>query len=241
VKRILLLASASSLAFATLAMADVTTFDTPLAAPGVYFGNGNANSNFTTGTNNNIELGLSAIVRHVGPIDPGAGSNVYQAATGISNANNALWNFDFSVNTRADGTGSAHVSDYLYQLNIFDVSTNTQGAIFDPMRSGIPDNTGFGTSGKVLNENDLTTIYAAQNSENLGFTGFFPGFNPNASNEYKFTLSSYASTDTRFSSPNDSVTMFVNATPEPRWTAAFALALLIGVTFLKRRMGHTTA
>jgi hypothetical protein len=51
--------------------ADTMTFDTALTSPGLYFGTGNMNSNFTTETNGTTELGLSVIQRYVGPIDPG--------------------------------------------------------------------------------------------------------------------------------------------------------------------------
>ena len=84
------------------AKADVLTYDTSLAAPGYYNGTGNANSNFTVATNGNIELGLSAILRHVGPIDPGAGNNIYTVPAGNSGSL-ALWNFEFSVNDRYNG------------------------------------------------------------------------------------------------------------------------------------------
>jgi hypothetical protein len=87
-----------TLALAMSSKADVVTYDTSLAAPGYYNGTGNANSNFTVATNGNVELGLSATLRFIGPIDPGAGSNIYTVPTGTSGGD-ALWNFGFSVNT----------------------------------------------------------------------------------------------------------------------------------------------
>src|ERR1035438_3542849 len=82
--------------------ADITTFDTSLTSPpGVYFGSGNANTNFTAETNGTTELGLSVIQRYVGPIDPGAGSNVYQVSPGaitVPSKTGSSWGFDFSVN-----------------------------------------------------------------------------------------------------------------------------------------------
>jgi len=84
-------AFASQLALAistTSASADVVTYNASLAAPntgipGVYFGTGNANTNFTVNTlTDGIEIGLSAIQRYVGPIVPS--TNVYQAPHGAS-------------------------------------------------------------------------------------------------------------------------------------------------------------
>src|SRR3977135_357421 len=56
-------------------------FNTSLAPPGFYNGSGNPNTNFTVDTEGNLELGLSVIIRFGGPIDPGAGSNVYTVTT----------------------------------------------------------------------------------------------------------------------------------------------------------------
>src|SRR5580698_6404087 len=93
------------LAITSFAMADITTFDTSLAPPGFYNGHGSPNMNFTVATEGNLELGLSANLRFIGPIDPGPGSSNYLAPAGTTGGD-ASWDFLFSINT-ADGTGTA--------------------------------------------------------------------------------------------------------------------------------------
>src|SRR5580692_3300115 len=114
--------------------ADVMTFDTSLTSPpGVYFGTGNANSNFTTETDGTTELGLSVIQRFVGPIDPGAGSNVYQVSPGVTTVptkTGSWWGFDFSINTQYNG-GTDVLANFTYSLNITDLTTSNVGPTFD--------------------------------------------------------------------------------------------------------------
>jgi hypothetical protein len=193
-------------------------FNTSLASPpGVYFGTGNANTNFTTNTSlPNLELGLSVITRYIGPIDPG-NSNVYTVLPGLTTVpgkTGSTWGFDFSVNTQ-DGGGSATVSDYTYSLTVDDLTSGIS-TTFDP--SAIPDNA-------------LNRFAGFQNSEAISFTG------PGLPDLYEITLQA---TPVGGGAAAD-VTVFANATgvPEPS-SVVLLFTLAFGVFFLgRRRMAAT--
>jgi hypothetical protein len=215
--------------------ADVIAFDTSLTdPPGVYFGTGNANSNFTTATNGTTELGLSVIQRFVGPIDPGAGSNTYLVSPGVTTVagkTGSSWGFDFSINTQYNG-GSDVLDNFKYSLNITDLTTSNVGPTFNPV-TAITDNTGFGSGGATPNTTDPTTQWGTQNSESLSFAGFLPGYNVNATDLYQITLSELNS-DNRVIETD---TVFANAgAPVPEPTSVVLLGTLaLGVLALGRR------
>jgi hypothetical protein len=216
----------AALAFAATAKAG-TVYDTSLASPGYYNGTGNANTNFAVDTEGNLELGLSVIQRYVGPIDPGAGSNVYTVSTSAGPL--ATWNFEFSVNTQAGG-GSNVLSDYTYSMSIEDVTADTTGPTFDPV-AAIPDDSGYGSTGKTPGVTTATE-WGAQNSENLGFPGFLPGFNATNPDEYEIILAAYNQSVSQVAS----VTVFADAAtvPEPATFFLFGPAVL-GLAFAARR------
>jgi hypothetical protein len=192
------------------------TYDNSLAAPGFYNGTGNANSNFTVATNGNMELGLSATLRFIGPIDPGAGSNIYTVPTGTSGGD-ALWNFGFSVNTDRYGLGAGFLDNYTYLLSILALTHNTWVS-GDPL--SIKYNSFYSTGGIKR---------GFQNSENISFAGSL--FDPNANDSYQITLSAFQA-----GLAVDSVTIEVNAVPEPSTVGLLAVLLLgLGIAARKRR------
>ncbi len=227
---------ALAIMFGPNSKADVTTFDTSLTSPpGVYFGTGNANTNFTTVTNGTTELGLSVITRFIGPIDPGAGSNVYAVSPGATTAGGhtgSSWGFDFSINTQYNG-GSDVVGDFTYSLNITDLTSGNVGPTFNPITS-IPDNTGFGSTGKTANTLDAATQWGAQNSEALSFVGFLPGYDINAADLYQITLTQLDANGRVIETDQ----VFANATgapvPEPTSIVLFG-TLAVGALLLGRR------
>jgi hypothetical protein len=202
-----------------------------LAPPGFYNGSGNPNTNFTVDTEGNLELGLSVITRFVGPIDPGAGSNVYKVTTSAGPL--ASWNFEFSVNTRAGG-GSAFLAAFLYTLTVQDITAATSGPTFDPVRL-IADDSGFGPSGKTAGV-DVNTEWGAQNSENPGFAGFLPGFNANNHDLYKITLTA----TNQAGAPVGSVSVFADATVVPEPASVLLVGLGIAVLGLATRKRHAS-
>src|SRR4249920_3591684 len=87
-------AAVASAGFCGTAFASEIDNTALVAPPGVYFGSGNANSNFTVDKETNIEIGLSAIERFLGPITPVG--NVYTVPTGptsVSGKTGVNWGF----------------------------------------------------------------------------------------------------------------------------------------------------
>jgi hypothetical protein len=129
------------------------------------------------------------------------------------------------------------LGNYIYALTITDLSSGLTGpvlALSDPVR-GIGDNAGFGALGKTTGVT-VASQWGAQNSENLGFTGFLPGFNSTAHDLYRITLSA----TTQTGAPAASVTVFANATiPEPG-TMVLIVTALIGMAALARKRSRRT-
>jgi hypothetical protein len=202
VRRAVLTCLAAPLALAvapSLARAAVT-YNSSLASPGggisgVYFGSGNANSNFTVNTlSDGIELGLSAITRFIGPIVPTT-TNVYNAPTGATTASGhsgSAWGFDFSIDLRPGGGASGlTLADISASLTLVDVGKGTTGSA-NPLL--IPDNSQVGSGGLVNFPAESDANWAAQNSESLSFSTIATalgdaGFDVNANDTYEFTLS----------------------------------------------------
>jgi hypothetical protein len=225
------------LAIASLAMADVVTYDTSLASPGYYNGTGNPNTNFTVATESNLELGLEANLRFIGPVDPGAGSSTYLVPAG-STSGDANWDFLFSINT-ADGQGTAStLANYTFTMNIVDTTASTTGPTFDPV-TNLPDDSYYGPSGKTVGLATLVPAdFGAQNAENLSFAGFLPGFNPNAGDTYDITLNAYQGSTLVDS---DSITVeAIVPTPEPSAIilTASLLFFLVGILAKRRQRSH---
>lgn len=174
--QVLLLAAAGTFAIGSSAQAGIVDNTSLANPPGVYFGSGNANSNFTVDQEGNIEIGLSAIKRFIGPVVPvGNVYNVPTGATTVPTKTGVNWGFDFSVNLNALGTGTLNLLNIVPTLTFTDVAKGTTGS-FNPL--GIPDNSEFGTSGKqVCPTCTPATNYAFQNSEALSFASIAAAFN----------------------------------------------------------------
>ena len=149
----------------------------PPPSTGVYpiGGSGQVNGGFVVGTDPTSldQIGLRAELRNVGPVLSQTNDSIhtatYIAPAGSSGGNRALWNFDFDI----DLAGGHKISDYTAILKITDGATVTSLNLV--------------TSGLVPSD---ATLY--QNSENAGFAFLateFPGFNPNAAQDYSFDLS----------------------------------------------------
>jgi len=204
------LAAILAVAASPAAYADtVAAFNSPLASPGVYYGNTTYNANWTiittTGTGNDkstLQLGLEAITRNVAPIVPSANDYTYQPGTG-SSPGLATWDFAFSVNT-----GTDPLNFFNYTINITDDTTGQQ-ATFNPTL--LPDNGQANSSGVVCHGTTSSPCPyngandGMQNAENLGFSfissQFAGGFNPNAADRYTISLTA---------TPINSLTDFVD-------------------------------
>ena len=234
----LIAAAIGAAAFGGVANAS-TVYDTSLVAPGVYFGSGNPNTDWTVNTDGSIELGLATIHREVGAVVP-TSTNIYNVPTGNDspfNSARAWWNFNFSVNLRAGGTGTLTLGDVTPTLQIQDYLHGTS-LTFNPF-TAFPDNSAFdGTNtrnGNVSGQQATTGDVGFQNSENLVF---FPslGFDMNANDTFLITLSLLNNSDnSSLGSVSEYVVVGTGApTPLPAAAPLFASGLA-GLGWLARR------
>ncbi|MBD3586025.1 PEP-CTERM sorting domain-containing protein [Salinimonas sp. HHU 13199] len=159
--------------------------------PDVIYGGGNANGAFTVDSRNGVELGLRAKLRFDETNQPasiynsdGAGKYYFDniaPPTGFGwdegSSSSAIWNFDFSVNSNVDGSGSV-LSDFTYLLEIdYDPGVTTQFLAFDLINQPDADHA-IGSDGTGnLNPKDAEESYSflinnnnvAQNSWNMEF------------------------------------------------------------------------
>ena len=154
-----------------------------------------------TTSGDSITLGLSATSKYpnppVGTAYPnnGAGTFYVPAGSGLSPVGDAAWNFDFYINL-VDTSGAT----YLYDLVI-----NGPNSLHNTVPFGSANASG-----------------TSQDSENLGFAGFLPGFNPNTIGQYTFDLQVYNAAGLLVGSD----TLNVNTVPD---TASTALLLGLGL------------
>jgi len=210
------LSFAAILAVATSPAARADT-NSPLSAPGVYFGTGNVNAGFNVVDSGNLELGLSAITRFQGPITPVGNTYAYVPGPGGPpnvDPNDATWDFVFSVNT-----GTAALNTYTYNLIITDTTTGAT-------TSGDPSSPLLG------NATPTDGSHGFQNAENLGFSFLRTplAFNPNALDSYTIELTATSGTTV--------VTDTINVVPTPEPSSLILLGSgLMGVAgkFIRRR------
>ena len=240
IRAISLAAGAFCLASSALA---VPTYGNIVSPPGVIFGSGNVNGNFTINIANNVEVALRAKNRYSGAtVDGSDGTyNVEGGACGLlpcggaTSAFRAKWNYEFAVNVRADGTGS-DLSAYEIELmvdtdptsgvvpNTLNVITNWGDNSFwngTARRNGTP-----GQPGPIAGE------FALQQSANPFFPNSGFGFVP-ADGLYDLTLSVYQTVGTA-RLLRSSVTTQLQV-PEPGSLALTAAALAAALVVRRRR------
>ena len=225
--------AAAAAAFLALSAAQAgVVYDTSLASPpGVFFGTGNPNTNWTVDNESGgVQLGLLGLERFVGAYDPGAGSNVYHAATGQNLTHGgSVWDIAFSINS-----GDISLNNVIANLCMMDVGTGSSGCM-DPLAIG--DNA---ISGNV-----------AQNAEPLAFGNASPdlfalvlgdaAYNVNANDTYNFTLSLMAPTGAPMGQVSATIIAGTGAdVPEPPTLALFGTVILgFGWLGLRRRKTQT--
>jgi len=188
-----------------------------IATPGVYFGTGNVNGDWTISTDAGVELALRAKNREtLATIDGSSGT--YSADLGLcatcAGAPKAMWSYEFSVNSGA-------ITGLTYRLGIDnDPSAATNYAFVDPQT--------YWSDNAIA----ATPFNGFQNSENVRF-GDTPGgiFNVDMPGLYSVTLEAYNGATLVNSTTID---VQVGPVPEPQ-TYALMLAGLAGVALIVRR------
>ena len=211
-----LLAAAAATLFASVSAQATTTYG-DVATPGVYFGTGNVNGDWTVSTDAGVELALRAKNRETLVTLDGS-SGTYFADLGLcascTGAPKAMWSYEFSVNSGA-ATG------FTYRLGIdSDPTAATNYAFVDPQT--------YWADNAIA----ASPFNGFQNSENVRF-GDTPGgiFNVDMPGLYSVTLEAYNGATLVNST---TINVQVGPVPEPE-TYALMLAGLAGVALIVRR------
>jgi hypothetical protein len=209
--------------------------------PGANFGgSGNptdpvAVTTITDGANV-ITLGLAAQQRYNNPALGNNGAGVFYATPGYNNglrpsgSSGATWNFDYYFDI--NGPDAQNYSVLLFMES----SANSPGSSIAPALVG--DNKTTPSSLAAGNP-----WFGGQNSENLSFAGFGNltsfqinpwVFDPNATDDYKFTLVAY---DARGNSiGNSSITVSVAPVPDAGSTSLLLGSALAGLALVRRKI-----
>jgi hypothetical protein len=228
--------------------------------PGVIFGSGNANGSFTIASGSNMEIGLRAKLRYnssglpENTFNQVGTSNTYSfdPADGNAPGNRAFWNFEWSINTNLDGTGSSALDDFTYQIALFKVGadgTNTADALtFDPINAVYFDHamgtnattaaTKFIAGDATQYANAISTLNVAQNSWNYDFFDGAPGtalenWDPNAAGTYIIRLTAFDAFGAEVLS--NSINVHIVPLPAAAWAGLATLGAAFGVRKLRRR------
>lgn len=218
--------------------------------PEVIFGSGNANGSFTGQTQNNIEVGLRAKQRFPkANIFNYDGTDTYIFDSTVLNTNpsdRSVFNFEWSINVNADGTGSSTIADFDYALSIDqDPTDGVSFLTFDPINDGVFDHafgdntTGNGGGVEAANAteyaNNLTSFSVVQQSWNLGF-GF--SADPDLPGRYSFALQVLQKGTSNVLS---SASILVDVKPVPVPAALPLLVTAFGGLFLLARRRRAAA
>ena len=210
------------------------------AAPGVYFGSGNVNGNWTIGTDtsNNVEVALRAKNRAtLATIDGSSG--IYSTTAGLCNpictgGPQAMWNYELSVNLR-NGGGLQSFFDVFVELSVDTDSSATTNFNVLNVLTNWPDNEYYNGTRRVdTGLGPQAGEYGVQQSANpkfasAGFGGALPG--PGL---YDLRLAVYANNNGARGALLSEIGTQVQVVPEPSSIALTGLALL-GLCGIGRR------
>lgn len=207
-----------------------------IASPGVYYGSGNVNGNWTIDTSNNVEVALRIKDRASNATIDGS-SGIYQANAGFCNpicagGPKANWNYDFSVNTQAGG-GTLDLSNVFVLIELDqDASAATSFTTLDVLTNW-GDNTYWnGTTGTVQAAASAGDFGVQQSANplfgNSGY-GYLPG-----SGLYDLRLSVYAKDTNGGLGALLAQTTAEVSVPEPGSLVLVGLAGLLAVGTLRK-------
>jgi len=150
-----------------------------IAAPGVYFGTGNVNGNWTIDTSNGIEVALRAKNRATGATIDGS-SGIYSSAGGICNpicsgGTKAMWNYELSVNT-----GDSDLSNYFIRLAVDTDPSAAVNFVYLNVLNNWPDSAYWdGSAPRINRQSPIAFEFGVQQSANPMFGdsgyGYLPG------------------------------------------------------------------
>lgn len=211
-----------------------------IAAPGVYFGDGNPNGNWNIDTANNIEVALRAKNRSnaASPVLIDGADGVYYVQPGFCAAvncggsgNRAFWNYEFSINVRADGTGTGKVNDFFIQLEVDTNPSMATSFVLLNVLSNWTDNEYWDGTDERKGLADATqNEYGVQQSANPAFANSGFGFVPGAG-LYDLRLSVFTAPGGQLLASTD---VQISVIPEPGSLALTGLALF-GLAAARRR------
>jgi len=215
-------AAAVAIAFAASSAQAGVTFNSDLAAPGVYFGAGNGTSpqEFTVDTEGGVEIALRAKISgsQAGQIVPVG--NTYFIPLG------STFNFDYSVNPDVGGS-QVSLANAVASLTITNLA-NGHFFTFDP--STVADNA-----------HSALAPGGYQNSEKASFAFLGLGYNPNLNDTFNVTLNLTGVPNVGAMSVSNIVQVGSGlAVPEPSTWAMMILGLG-GVGAAMRRTPRTAA
>ena len=245
----------AALTYGNLDTAGFTSSSTPGYQDAVYMGGGGGvtNGNWTVNTIGTLEMGLRA--KNRGTFDGDGSSGTYTFGLGLCNpvcsgGAKAMWNYEFSVNTRAGGIGTVDLTSRIVEVRVdtdgtaltaftawTDVTTNWgDNSYWDGADEGLPGTAGPSTDEKRVGTGPASAgEFGVQQSANplFGNSLFQPGFDPFASGLYRIEMRVRDSTITTGNSTLGEVGINVQV-PEPSSLALVGLAIA-GLGFASRR------
>ena len=222
---------------------------------GVIYGSGNANGSFTGETKNNVEVGLRAHMRYdtsgqAQNIFNYDGNHTYTFDPSQFNApaNRSGWNFDWSINTNANGSGTNTIGSYSYLLSVngpsgiyrtpfdpYDGTTSTVGYYDHAFGNNSTANgAGVSATNSTLFNTYKGQYNVSQQSWNLGFENLAPLAALHSGGLFNITLDVFNSSGATVASSN----IDVNVTPIPASLPLFLSGIgLLGFFMYRRKKG----